>query len=102
MQILVKGTNIYNGLSITNYSKKIASGEEVFDKIIFTSRRQYGISDDAIVYCNFNQLYKTDPRVVEMWVRILEKVPNSVIWLLGFPAAGEPNLKKFVSNLGGY
>ncbi|KOB75058.1 Uncharacterized protein OBRU01_08098 [Operophtera brumata] len=99
IQVLVKGTTIYNGLSISNYNKKIASGEKSFDKIIFTSRRQYGLSDDAIVFCNFNQLYKTEPGVVEMWMNILEKVPNSVLWLLSFPAAGEPNLKKFVRSL---
>lgn len=94
------GTTIYNGLSIQNYNKKIASGEEVFDNIIFTSRKQYGLSDDAIVYCNFNQLYKVDPSVVRMWVNILEKVPHSVLWLLAFPAAGESNLKNFVKTLG--
>lgn len=78
----------------------MASGETVFDKIIFTSRKQYGLSENAVVFCNFNQLYKTDPQVVEMWVNILERVPNSVLWLLSFPATGEPNLKKFVKGLG--
>merc|ERR1712210_183014 len=54
-----------------------------------TSRRQYGLPDDAIVYCNFNQLYKLDPNTMSAWCNILKKVPDAVIWLLRFPALGE-------------
>lgn len=98
--MLVNGIAINNGISINYTNKKIASGEEVFDNIVFTSRKQYGLPNDAIVYCNFNQLYKTDPKVLEMWVKILKLVPNSVLWLLSFPAAGEPNVLKYVQSLG--
>jgi protein O-GlcNAc transferase len=44
------------------------------------------------VYCNFNQLYKIDPETLQMWLDILKRVPNSVLWLLKFPAVGEPNI----------
>ena len=30
----------------------------------------YGLPDDAIVYCNFNQLYKIDPATLQMWVSV--------------------------------
>lgn len=100
IQVLVKGTSIYNGLSIPSYNKKIANGEEKFDDIVFTSRTQYGLPNDAVVYCNFNQLYKIDPGVVEMWVNILKKVPKGVLWLLSFPAAGESNLRRYAKKLG--
>lgn len=93
---------LYNGISIININSKVASGEVVFDNIIFTSRMQYGLPDDAIVFCNFNQLYKTDPNVAKMWVNILKAVPNSVLWLLSFPVAGEVNLLEYVNNLGEY
>lgn len=85
---------------MSSYNKKIANGEENFDDIVFTSRAQYGLPDDAVVYCNFNQLYKTDPGVVKMWVNILKNVSNGVLWLLSFPAAGEPNLRRYVKKLG--
>jgi protein O-GlcNAc transferase len=39
-----------------------------------TSRQQYGLPDDAIVFCNFNQLYKIDPPTLEMWCEILKQV----------------------------
>ncbi|KAG6454168.1 UDP-N-acetylglucosamine--peptide N-acetylglucosaminyltransferase 110 kDa subunit [Manduca sexta] len=99
-QVLVNGVKIINGISINYSNKKMASGEEIFDSIVFTSRRQYGLPDDAVVFCNFNQLYKTDPRIVESWVNILKLVPNSILWLLSFPAAGEPNIQKYAQSLG--
>lgn len=97
---MVDGITIQNGLSVNICNKKVAAAEEIFDNIILTTRRQYGLPDEAIVYCNFNQLYKMDPRVLEMWVNILKKVPNSVLWLLSFPAAGEPNVHKYAQSLG--
>lgn len=99
-QVVVDGVPIHNGLLINNYNKKIATAENIFDNVILTTRRQYGLPDDAVVYCNFNQLYKTDPSVLEMWVNILKKVPNSVLWLLSFPAAGEQNIHKYAQSLG--
>lgn len=96
----INGLEIYNGLSLNTSLKKVASGEESFDDIVFTCRKQYGLPEEAVVYCNFNQLYKTDPRAVRMWVQILKSVPNSVLWLLCFPADGEANIKKYAETLG--
>ena len=50
-----------------------------------TTRQQYGLPDDGVIYCNFNQLYKIDPATLKMWVNILNAVPGSVMWLLRFP-----------------
>lgn len=99
-KVLVNGTVIDNGISINYSSKRVASGEVSFENIVFTSRKQYGLPEDAVVFCNFNQLYKIDPRIMESWVTILKLVPNSVLWLLSFPAAGEPNIQKYGLNLG--
>ncbi|XP_049886201.1 UDP-N-acetylglucosamine--peptide N-acetylglucosaminyltransferase 110 kDa subunit-like [Pectinophora gossypiella] len=100
VQVLVNGIAIDNGTSINYTNKKVASGEEIYGNVVFTSRKQYGLPNDAIVYCNFNQLYKMDPKIMGMWVNILKAVPNSVLWLLNFPAAGEPNIQKYVRTLG--
>ncbi|OWR42776.1 UDP-N-acetylglucosamine--peptide N-acetylglucosaminyltransferase 110 kDa subunit-like [Danaus plexippus] len=94
-QVCVNNIFIDNGLSLRLSKKKIASGEERYDNIILTTRRQYNLPEDAVVFCNFNQLYKTDPKALEMWINILNNVPNSVLWLLAFPAAGESNLRHF-------
>lgn len=81
-------------------NNKAATGEEVPQQIIASTRSQYGLENDAIVYCNFNQLYKIDPTTLEMWVNILKAVPNSVLWLLRFPAVGEPNILQTAASLG--
>jgi protein O-GlcNAc transferase len=58
-------------------------------------RAFYGIPEDCIVFCNFNQLYKIDPMQFLVWISILKRVPNSVLWLLRFPPDGETNLRAF-------
>uniref|UniRef100_A0A1B0GK11 protein O-GlcNAc transferase n=1 Tax=Lutzomyia longipalpis TaxID=7200 RepID=A0A1B0GK11_LUTLO len=93
VQTSVNGVVVQNGLATTQTNNKAATGEEVPQSIVITTRQQYGLPDDAIVYCNFNQLYKIDPLTLQMWVHILKHVPNSVLWLLRFPAVGEPNLQ---------
>ncbi|EPQ28914.1 uncharacterized protein PFL1_03715 [Pseudozyma flocculosa PF-1] len=50
------------------------------------------LPDDYIVFADFNQLYKCDPMLFRLWLRILQRVPKSILWLLRFPASGEPHL----------
>ncbi|WFD30413.1 hypothetical protein MSPP1_001432 [Malassezia sp. CBS 17886] len=50
------------------------------------------LPDDFVIFADFNQLYKTEPQVFRAWLRILEQVPKSILWLLRFPAAAEANL----------
>lgn len=79
-------------LLLLQTNNKCATGEEVPENIIITARCQYGLPEDVVVYCNFNQLYKIDPDTLQMWLDILKRVPNSVLWLLKFPAVGEANI----------
>ena len=50
------------------------------------------LSPDAVIFGNFNQLYKIDPTTFRTWLRILSQVPNSILWLLRFPDLGEQHL----------
>ncbi|SMY28118.1 unnamed protein product [Zymoseptoria tritici ST99CH_1A5] len=50
------------------------------------------LSDETIIFGNFNQLYKIDPTTFRTWLRILARVPNSILWLLRFPDLGESHL----------
>ncbi|KAF2279405.1 uncharacterized protein EI97DRAFT_175371 [Westerdykella ornata] len=52
------------------------------------------LSDEVIIFGNFNQLYKIDPTTFRTWLRILERVPKAVLWLLRFPDLGETNLRR--------
>lgn len=51
-----------------------------------------GLPDDFVIFATFNQLYKNEPTVFKAWLEILKQVPNSILWLLRFPAEGEPNV----------
>lgn len=88
----VEGVVVQNGLTTTQTHSKAATGEEVPNNPLVTTRRQYGLPDDACVFCNFNQLYKIDPATLDVWVNILKRVPHAVLWLLRFPAVGESNV----------
>ncbi|MBW4646455.1 MAG: TIGR03032 family protein [Goleter apudmare HA4340-LM2] len=58
------------------------------------TRAQYGLPESGFVFCCFNNNYKIEPQIFDVWMRILAAVPGSVLWLLvRFPAA-ESNLKR--------
>ncbi|KAJ1751087.1 hypothetical protein LPJ79_002364 [Coemansia sp. RSA 1821] len=59
------------------------------------------LSDDVFIFANFNQLYKIDPTLFRLWLRILERVPNAIVWLLRFPAAGEEHLHRVAKEWAG-
>ncbi|CAH0391368.1 unnamed protein product [Bemisia tabaci] len=100
VQTSLNGVVVQNGLATNQTNNKAATGEEVPQSIVITTRQQYGLPEDAVVYCNFNQLYKIDPLTLQMWVKILQAVPNSVLWLLRFPAVGETHLQASAQALG--
>jgi predicted O-linked N-acetylglucosamine transferase (SPINDLY family) len=45
-------------------------------------RTDYGLPDDAFVFCSFNNTFKFTEEVFKSWMRILKQVPGSVLWLL--------------------
>lgn len=70
LQTSVNGIVVQNGLATTQLNNKAATGEEAPKSIVVTTRQQYGLPEDAIVYCNFNQLYKIDPPTLTTWVNV--------------------------------
>lgn len=46
------------------------------------SRTAYGLPEDALIFCCFNQTFKIRPEVFATWMRILQTVPGSVLWLV--------------------
>lgn len=57
------------------------------------SRTQAGLPEDAFVFCAFNNSYKITPAVFDVWMRLLKRLPDSVLWL----RATNPDM---VKNLG--
>lgn len=58
------------------------------------SRGELGLPPAGFVFCCFNSTYKITPDTFDGWMRILAKVPGSVLLLLGGGAALESNLRR--------
>lgn len=58
-----------------------------------SSRGEAGLPQDAFVYCCFNNSWKIAAPVFDIWMRLLLQVPDSVLWLLDSPAAGNLRLQ---------
>ena len=58
------------------------------------SREALGLPGDGFVFCCFNNNYKIMPAMFDCWMRILKRVPDSVLWLLADNAEAKANLYK--------
>jgi predicted O-linked N-acetylglucosamine transferase (SPINDLY family) len=102
MDYLIADQYVIPPSSYPFYSEKIVSlphsyqandrNRIISDKIY--SRDELGLPQDAFVFCCFNNNYKIQPETFSCWMRILERVPTSVLWLLKDNAAAVDNLKK--------
>ena len=55
-------------------------------------KTEFGIPDDSIVFCCFNNNWKITPSMFASWMRILREVPNSILWLYSENAWASQNL----------
>jgi len=46
------------------------------------TRKAHGLPEQGFVFCCLNQSFKITPDVFASWMRILQQVPGSVLWLL--------------------
>ncbi len=57
-------------------------------------RSEHGLPDGAFVFCCFNSAYKIDAAFFACWMRLLEAVDGSVLWLLKSNARAAENLAR--------
>src|SRR5262249_59129205 len=58
------------------------------------TRQELELPDSKFVFCCFNNSYKILPRTFCCWMRILERVEGSVLWLLADNQLAIANLRK--------
>ena len=58
------------------------------------TRLEAGLSSAGFVFACFNNNYKTTPTVFGVWMRLLARVPGSVLWLLADNAETMVNLRR--------
>lgn len=56
------------------------------------SRASCGLPEHGFVFCSFNAPYKITPDMFDIWMRLLQRVPGSVLWLLEGTVTGNANL----------
>lgn len=83
-----------------NYSEEVVRLPQVFVSSPMkvstqaTNRDDWGLPENAFVFCSFNASYKIDPTCFNIWMEILKKVPNSVLWLAQSYELVRENLKQ--------
>jgi predicted O-linked N-acetylglucosamine transferase (SPINDLY family) len=56
-------------------------------------RAECGLPEGAFVFCCFNDAFKVMPPVFDVWMRLLQQVPGSVLWLPSRHADHQANLR---------
>lgn len=57
------------------------------------SRKSQGLPEHGRVLCSFNNNYKITPMVFDVWMRVLNRFPDCVLWLLQDNPRAVENLK---------
>ena len=57
-------------------------------------RGELGLPEEAFVFCCFNNSYKIAPAMFDRWMRVLLRLPRSVLWLLHDNEWAEANLRR--------
>jgi protein O-GlcNAc transferase len=58
------------------------------------TRAQVGLPDLGFVFCSFNNTFKINPPVFDIWMRLLHEVHGSVLWLFESNADAPDNLRR--------
>jgi len=63
-------------------------------------RAAFGLPPAGFVYACFNKVYKIEPPVFRAWMRILQRVPGSVLWLYSGKTGARANLARAAAQAG--
>jgi protein O-GlcNAc transferase len=77
---------------VNDHTQPIA--DKVWEKVDF------GLPEKCFVFCSFNQPYKIDSQIFDIWMKILKQVPESVLWLLFSNKIAEENLRREAESRG--
>jgi predicted O-linked N-acetylglucosamine transferase (SPINDLY family) len=102
MDYIVADATLVPEASRRHYAEKIAylpDSYQVNDRKrpiadrVYT-RAELGLPEQAFVFCCFNNAFKIMPCTFDVWMRILERVSGSVLWLYEEQPAAASNLRR--------
>jgi len=102
MDYIIADYNLIPVKSQKFYSEKIIylpDSYQVNDRKRIISKKKFtkselGLPEDGFIFCCFNNNYKITPHTFDSWMRILNTVERSVLWLLQGNEWAVDNLKK--------
>jgi len=60
-----------------------------------TTKKEHNLPTDSFIFCSFNNTFKILPETFIVWLNILKKNTNSILWLINDNNFAVENLKKF-------
>ncbi|MSO66758.1 MAG: tetratricopeptide repeat protein [Pseudolabrys sp.] len=64
------------------------------------SRADCGLPENGFVFCAFNNVYKILPKTFDIWMRLLGRIDNAVLWLNSADQSAVRNLRREAENRG--
>ncbi len=80
-------------LVILPHSYQVNDSEQPVDAAPMT-RTEWGLPEKGIVFASFNQAYKIEPPIFDIWMRVLQAVEGSVLWLYADKEETKQNLRR--------
>ena len=77
-----------------------ATNSTVLPGSVATTRAAEGLPEQGFVFCCFNSNAKIGPATFDLWMRILGRVPGSILWLLEDNPTAAVNLRKEAAQRG--
>ncbi|QWE00592.1 tetratricopeptide repeat protein [Polynucleobacter sp. JS-Mosq-20-D10] len=64
------------------------------------SRQSQGLPNSGFIFACFNNVFKITPAIFRVWMRLLQQVPNSVLWFSKSSPQVIINLKNYATQMG--
>jgi predicted O-linked N-acetylglucosamine transferase (SPINDLY family) len=63
-------------------------------------KADFELSEEGFVFCSFNNSCKIEPVMFDVWMEILHRVPNSILWLRQLEETAQMNLRRVAKDKG--
>jgi predicted O-linked N-acetylglucosamine transferase (SPINDLY family) len=70
------------------------------DKDLQVTRKEIGLPQDAFVMAALGNSYKITPEMFGAWMRLLQRIPNALLWLIDDNEVGTRNLRAQAVQMG--
>lgn len=92
-----EGSDRFWSESLARLPGTYAIYDDTTDVAAPATRAEHGLPDGALVMCCFNAAWKINPAIFAVWMRLLQRLPRSVLWLWGANPCIQDNLRREAS-----